>query len=625
MGDRNMNSNRKNQLFGYAGKQIRLNLSTEKISVETVDLELLKKYLGGVGYGAKLLYDELTPMIDPLSPENKLIFVTGPLTGTGAPGSGSVEVCFKSPLTGVWGEARSGGEWGPALRKAGYDFLIIEGRAAEPKYIVIDDDMIEIRSAEELKGKTSSQKEARIQNILGEEQFETVVIGPAGENLVRFACIMSGQCAFGRAGAGALMGSKNLLGIAVRGMGSVPVSRPKEFLRLCRECNRKVLSVMGKEGESIGGTPVLMLAGDKNGDIPTKNWRSNSWGKAEGFYNYFMEHNLIKADSCYRGCVLRCKRVIQVESGKWQTPPHKGSEYESLAAFTFFVLNEDMDAAVHADYLCNEYGLDTISTGGVIAFAMDCYNEDILNDEEIDGLDLRWGNADTIIKLIKKIANREGLGKLLGEGVRLAAKFIGKGSDKFAIHVKGLEGAAHDPRGAKSQAILYGTNNRGMCHMHPMEGSVYEIAKLDLGLIPYGLPSPEKNDRFSEENKAQIVKILQDYGIVPDILGICKFFIFDGLIPDDLARLLSALTGWEIDGRDLIDVGERVYDLQRKFNVREGITRKDDMLPERCLRAPEFGKYKDDGNCEIKNYEQMLTACYQARGWDQETGMPMDK
>lgn len=618
-----MNENKITSLYGYAGKQLRINLSNEKITVENIDPFIIRKFLGGVGYGAYLLYSELSPGIDPLGPDNKLVFATGPLTGTGAPGSGSVEVCFKSPLTGIWGEARSGGEWGKALRNAGYDFLIIEGKAKEPVWIIIDDKKITIKSAEELRGETTSEKSNSIDEALGKNMYKSIVIGPAGENLIKFACIMTDHFAFGRAGAGAVMGSKNLLAIAARGTGSIPVAKEKEFRTLCKEGYKRVLSVMGKDGESIGGTPILMLGGDKNGDIPTKNWRSNSWGNAEQLYSHFDSQNLIKAGSCYKGCVLRCKRIVHVASGKWKTPEHGGSEYESLASFTFFVFNNDMDAAVHADYLCNEYGMDSISTGGTIAFAMDCFEAGLLKKEDADGLDLSWGNTDAMIKLIKDIAYKKGLGKLLGEGARIAARSIGNGAEKYAIHVKGMEGAAHDSRSAKTQAVLYGTNNRGMCHMHPFEGQVYETAHLDVGLQPYGLPNPVEIDRFSEEGKAHIIKLLQDYGIIPDILGICKFYIFDGITPLDLSSILSSLTGWDINEKELLRVGERVYDLQRKFNTREGISRKDDMLPERCMQAPEFGKYANSEQCRIKNYDSMLTELYKARGWDEVTGVPL--
>ena len=609
-------------LHGYTGKLLRVDLSEDKICVEEVAPELLRKFMGGVGYAAKVLYDGIPADIDPLSSGNKLMFSTGPLTGTGAPGSGSVEVCFKSPLTAIWGEARCGGGWGGALREAGYDFLLIEGKAKKPKYIVIHDSEVAIRPAEMITGKTTSQKDKLIKQELADKKFEIAVIGPAGENLVKFANIMIGERAFGRCGAGAVMGSKNLLAIAVSGTGKIPVAKPDEFSLACKECNEKVLANTGKEGWSIDGTTGDIAGNDSLGDIPTKNWRSNSWGKGEELYDHFKSKNLVGAKPCYKGCVLRCGRIAKVASGKWKTPAHEGNEYESICAFTFFVLNDDMDAAVHADYLCNEYGLDTISVGSVIAFAMDCYERGVLSKEEVDGLDLSWGNADTMVELIKKIANRDGVGRLLAEGTRRASQKIGKGSDKLAMQVKGLEGPAHDPRSGKTLALMYGLSNRGMCHIHPLEGMAYDSGKNDFGLIPYGIPDPQTVDRWAEEGKGEIAKKLQDWGIVPDIVGICKFYIYNGVGPGELAKLMSTLTGWDIDGEELLEIGERVYNLQRMFNVREGIRKKDDMLPERCLKLPEFGKYSSVKECEIKNYGRILEECYEARGWDLKTGIP---
>ena len=612
-------------MYGYAGKLLRINLTEGKVTTEEIAPEILRKFLGGVGYGAKLLYDEMPAGIDPLGSENELVFTTGPLTGTRAPGSGFAEVCFKSPLTGIWGESKCGGEWGGSLRKAGYDFLVIEGKAKEPKYIVIYDSKVEIRPAEKLKGKTTSQKDKFIKKELKDKNFETAVIGSAGENLVRFANIMVGGRAFGRCGAGAVMGSKKLLAIAVRGTGKIPVANPEEFSLVCKKGNEKVLAITGKEGMATNGTTGDLVGCDSQGDMPTKNWRSNSWGKGEELYDHFKRNNLVGAIPCYKGCVLRCGRIAKVESGKWETPQYEGSEYESITAFTFFVLNKDMDAAVHADYLCNEYGLDTISTGAVIAFAMDCYENGIISKEEAGGLDLTWGNAETMVELIKKIASRDGIGRVLGEGTRRASREIGKGSDMLAIQVKGLEGPAHDSRSGKTLAIMYGLSNRGMCHIHPLEGMSYDSGKNDFGLLPYGLPEPQTVDRFAEAGKGKIAKKLQDWGIIPDILGICKFYIYNGLGPGELARMLSTLTGWDIDGEELLAVGERIYDLQRRFNVREGIKKTDDMLPERCLKLPEFGKYSSVEECEIRSYDSMLEECYEARGWEKETGIPKRK
>jgi len=607
--------------YGYAGKLLRIDLTEGKISTEETEPEILKKFLGGVGYAAKLLYDEVPAGIDPLSSENKLVFTTGPLTGTGAPGSGFAEVCTKSPLTGIWAEAKCGGEWGGTLKKAGYDFLVIEGKAKEPKYIVIDEGKAEIRPAEKLRGKTTSQKDKLIKEELEDEKFEIAVIGPAGEELVRFASIMAGGRSFGRCGAGAVMGSKNLLAVAVRGNGKIPVAEKERFQKAVKAGNKKVLDATDGVGMAPDGTTGDIPACDELGDIPTKNWRANSWGKGEELYHHFKSKNLVRANPCYKGCVLRCGRIARVETGKWKTPEHEGAEYESICAFTFFVLNDDMDAAVHATYLCNEYGLDTISTGAVIAFAMDCYEKGIISEEEADGLELTWGNTETMVELVRRIAGRKGIGRILGEGTRRASKKIGKGSETLAIEVKGLEGPAHDGRSGKALAIMYGVSNRGMCHIHPLEGMAYDSHKNDFGLVPYGVPSPETVDRFEEEGKGKIAKTLQDFGILPDILGMCKFYVYNGLGLPELAELMSSLTGWHIDGEELLNVGERVYNLQRMFNVREGISKKDDYLPERVRQLPQFGKYSSVTECEIKHYQRMLDEYYRARGWSLETGI----
>ncbi|MBA7692011.1 hypothetical protein ES703_100569 [subsurface metagenome] len=281
-----------------------------------------------------------------------------------------------------------------------------------------------------------------------------------------------------------------------------------------------------------------------------------------------------------------------------------------------------MDAAVHATYLCNEYGLDTISTGAVIAFAIDCHENGIISKEEADGLELTWGNIETVVELVRRIASRKGIGRILGEGTRRASQKIGKGSDLLSMDVKGLEGPAHDGRSGKALAIMYGVNNRGMCHIHPLEGMLYDSLKNDFGLIPYGVPDPKTVDRFAEEGKGTIAKTLQDFGMLPDILGICKFFAYKGLGSQELAELTSSLTGWDIDGRELLNIGERVFNLQRMFNIREGISKKDDYLPERVCKLPEFGLYSSIAECGIKDYQRMLDEYYQARGWSLETGIP---
>ncbi len=609
------------EFHGYAGRILRINLSRQNFFTEPLRVEDLKLYLGGVGIAAKLLYEEVNERVAPLSERNKLIFATGPFVSTAAPGSGSVSLCFKSPLTGIFGESRSGSDWGPVLKKAGYDFLILEGRSKRPVYIIVDEEKVEIREASELVGKSAYEKTAFLKSKLGEE-YEIASIGIAGENTVLYASVMfgDGSRAAGRTGAGAVMGAKNVIAIAVAGGGKISVSKRDEFYASCRAASKKLL-VEENMGMKTDGTTGDLGKCDEYGDWPTKNWRSNSWGKGAELYERFKTNNLVGSHGCYKGCVLFCGRVAKVESGKWRTPTHEGCEYETISAFTAFIMNDNMDAAVHASYLCNSYGLDTISTGAAVAFAMDCYESGVLSKEELDGLDMNWGNMDAAIELIHKIAHREGIGDLLADGVARASKKIGRGSEKLAVHVKGLEGAAHDPRSGKALALTYAASNIGMSHIHPIEGMAYDAYKVDFGLLPYGLRDPQKVDRFSEKGKGKDSKVLHDFGIIPDVVGMCKFYIYAGLTPDDIAEILSNLTGFDVDGHKLLRIGERVYNLQRMFNVREGIRRQDDRLPERVTSLPEFGKYSKIEESAIENQETMLDEYYKARGWDEE-GVP---
>lgn len=613
------------ELYGYAGKTLRIDLTRNKISKEQLNIDALKMFIGGVGYAAQILYKELSKGINPLGPENKLIFATGPFNGTRAPGSGRVDTCFKSPLTNIWGESSCGGKWGPTLKSAGYDFLIIEGKSDKPVYILIDDENVHIKAGQKLSGKTTTQKIKFIKREFRDEKIEIATIGLSGERLVLFSNIMIGERAAGRCGAGAVMGSKNLLAIAVKGSGKIPIANPQEFSSIVKKYNSIVLNNPGSKAFIDDGTTGDIPSCDALGDFPTKNWRSNSWGKGDELYDYFKNNNLITNRGCFPGCLMPCGRVARVKSGKWKTPEHGGSEYETISAFTAFILNEDVDAAVHASYLCNEYGIDTISMGSVIAFAMDCFENGIITVKDADGLDLRWGNTDAFIALLKKIALKEnGIGELLNEGTRRASERIGKGAKDLAMHGKGLEGPAHDPRSGKALAVTYGTANRGMCHIHPIEAMAYDCVKKDFGMLPFGIPDPKEVDRWQEKGKGRIVKILQDGGKLPDILVCCKFYMYVGLGPEHFADMLSCITGWDISGEQLMKIGERAINLQRLFNCREGITRRDDLIPARVCKIPEFGQYADIEECRINDYEGMLDEYYEERGWSKEKGIPAE-
>ncbi len=607
-------------MYGYAGKILRIDLTNSLIKKEVLKEKDAREYLGGSALAAKIMLEEMSKETDPFSAENKLIFATGPFVGTVAPGSGSINVSFKSPLTGIFADSRAGSDFGPVLKKAGYDVLIIEGKAEKPVYLLIDEDKIEFLDANEIMGLSTSEKNAYLKKKHGND-YEIACIGPAGENLVLYSVIMfDGDRAAGRSGGGAVMGSKNLYAIAVRGRKNIEIYNKDEFTKVARDLAKKLLSIPGNLGMKEDGTTGDLAKCDNAGDWPTKNWRSNSWGKGQEIYGKFKSNNLISGAPCYKGCILQCKRVVKSDSEKWKTPVHGGAEYESISAFTAFILNDDNDAAVYATYLCNEYGLDTISAGAAIAFAMDCYENGILTGKDI-GMDLKWGDMDATISLLKDITFRKGIGNLLADGVLKAAKNLGHGAEELAIHVKGLEGAAHDPRSGKALALTYAASNVGMSHIHPVEGMAYDAYKVDFGLIPYGLKDPNQVDRYDEKGKGIASKILHDYGIIPDMIGMCKFYIYAGLTPDDLALELSLLTGWNVDGKELLRIGERGYNVQRLYNVREGISRKDDYLPKRVLSKPEFGKYSNVDECTIKDFDFMLDEYYEARGWD-KNGIP---
>lgn len=613
-----------NALMGYAGNYLSINLSTLTGSSGSIDRDLARNYIGGTGIAARLLYDGQKAGLDPLSPESMVIIATGPLTLNSIPGGGSVELCFKSPHTGAWSEARAGSDFGPDLRRAGFDYLVIQGKAPRPVYAYISDGRVEFRPAEHLAGKLVSEKMELIRKEIPKGNSSIACIGPAGEHGVTYASVMFGDRAAGRTGAGTVLGSKNLLAIVVQGTGEVPIGRPEALKGLLKGYFNELRTNPVAIGFHDYGTIGDLGANDEKGDWPTRNWQSNSWGKGAELLDRFMKHNFIKPYPCYRGCTISCGRKVRVSEGKYATPEHGGAEYESISCFTAYVLNENMDAAVHATYLCNQYGIDSISAGASIAFLLECAEAGLLHDFETGGLDLSWGNAEILPVLVRMIANREGIGALLAEGVKKAAEKIGRGSEKFAIHVKGLEGPAHDPRSGKSLAVSYGTGNRGMCHIHPVEAMAWDAGKMDWGLCRYGLPDPYEVDRWAESGKGAAVALMQNGLNLPEILGTCKFFMYAGVGVDKLAAMLSCVTGHDVSAEELLAVSERVINLQRLFNVREGFSKADDMLPERVCAVPAFGKYANEPACGISDFPAMLQEYYEARGWDPVTGIPSD-
>jgi aldehyde:ferredoxin oxidoreductase len=609
---------------GYMGQILRVDLSSGGCTIETIDENKARKFVGGVGYAAEILFNELKPGIDPLGQENKIVFATSPLSDNIVPGGGSVSICFKSPLSNAWGESRSGGNFGPDLRRAGFDLVIFEGKSEKPVYLEILDGKASLKDASLLVGKDVYEKTELIEEEMPSsiKHKSVMCIGPAGENQVSFASIMCRDRAAGRSGGGAVMGSKNILAIAVAGSLKVNHANPKAFMAAVKKAVKTIRENEVRDWFNEFGTTADLAGADESGDFPTKNWRTNNWGFGTELFDHFQKENLIRPNQCYSGCPIGCGRVCQVKEGPYKTPEHEGGEYETVAAFTAFSLNKDMDAAVHCGYLCNKWGMDTISAGAMIAFAMDCYNEGILTKEETEGIDLSWGNTSALPLLVEKIAFRKGFGDILANGVRAAAEKIGNGADKLAIHVKGMEGPAHDARSSKTLGLGYGTASRGMCHIHPLEGMSYDKGKMDFGMQKYGVRDPEQVGQWDEKGKGKDTALLQRGLILPDVLTTCKFMCYAGITPDHWAEMLSGTTGWDINGEELIKVGERVLNLQRMFNVRESLGRKDDMLPERVLSMPESGDFKDEKQCIMKDYDALLDEYYEACGWDKKTGVP---
>lgn len=622
------------QLGGFTGKFLRINLSNEKITKEDLDVNIARLFLSGTGYASKILWNELKPGDNPLGPENKLILSSGLLTGTGCPGSDSLFSCFKSPLTNCWGEARCGGGMGIELKKTGFDMIIIEGKSERPVYLWISDGKAEIRSANHFWGRLVPETQEIIRNEISDPKVRILCIGPAGEKLVRFSnLIVENLRSLGRCGGGAVMGSKNLKAVVFRGNQAVKIADPEKLKELIREMtqleSQHPASGLSKTedtesgGKFRNGTSSFLPIYDELGEIPTKNALSNSWGRGHKMYNSLKTY-ITGSEGCLN-CVLKCGKRAEVKQGKWQTPSGNYPEYETMAGFGHYLLNDNVEAIIHLNHFCNCNGLDTISCSNAIAFAMECYEKGWVTKQDLDGVELTWSNMAAVKVMIEKIVNREGFGAILAEGVRNAAGKIGKNSEEAAMHVKGLELPGHDTRsedGGKAWAIQYGTANRGMCHVHPHEPVVIHACN---EIIPEEFRDIEDRENpYSEKGRGKIVKWAQDYGNVINTLGLCNFhtYLVPGSDPIRYTKVVKAVTGWEIEFKELLKIGERVSNLQRCFNVREGIRKKDDFIPKRLMNLPAFGPFSSRAETEIKDYEAMLDEYYTVRGWEIETGIP---
>ena len=590
-------------MSSYAKKILRVNLTTGSVTTEPLDAEMAKAFLGGRGLGGKMLADEIPAGIDSLSEENKIFFITGPLTATSAPTSGRYIVVTKAPLNDVIAASNSGGYWGTELKFAGYDMLIVEGKAKEPVYIYIKDDVVEIRSAAKFWGKKTMEVTDMFLEEVGDSKARVLNIGPAGENLSRIAAVMNDRYrAAGRSGVGAVMGSKKLKAIVVRGSNKVTVAEPDKFKEVVKDAVKKIREhPLTGQGLPAYGTGVLVNIINENGVFPTNNFQEGVFAGAEQISGETLaEKYLVKKDVCYR-CPIACGRYCSVDGEEGGGP-----EYETLWAFGGTCGVSDLKAVIRANNVCNELGLDTISAGATIAAAMELYQRGYLKPEDVDGPELKWGSGEAVLEWTRKMGMSEGLGAKMAMGsARLCAAF---GAPDLSMAVKKLELPAYDPRGIMGMGLSYATNNRGGCHVRG-----YMIAPEIAGM-------PEKLDRFSLEGKEVWTKIFQDLTSVIDSLGLCLFTSF-ALGAQEYADLYNAATGENLTADELLACGDRIFNNERLFNLQEGYSIKDDTLPKRLLEEP-----MPDGPAKghVHQLDKLLPKYYELRGWD-EKGVPTTK
>lgn len=597
------------EYYGYVGKIARINLTEEKISFESLDLNMASKFIGASGFAIRFLIDEIDPTIDPFSPENKLIIMTGALTGTIIPGANKFAVAAKSPLTMGYGEAHAGGFWGVELKRAGYDGLIIEGRAEKPVYIYIKDNLIEIRNAVNLWGKSTSKTDEIIKDIHKDKGIRVFSIGIGGENLVRYACIVTEERIAGRTGMGAVMGSKNLKAIAVRGSGRIGIKNYDRVRMLIKRLYPTIMSYPPSQIRALYGTNGEMPIFYEYGDVPIKNFSLGKWDGIKKISGKAIIEKMLKRHRACFNCPVHCWKEVEVEIEGMGKIVTKSPEYETATSLGSNLLIDNPEAIVYMSYLCNEYGIDTISTGVTIAWAMEAFEKGALTEEDTGGIELRWGDYNTVIKLIEMIAYRKGFGNILAEGCRLASKLIDKGSEEYAMHVKGVEVPMHDPRAFKGLGLQYATSNRGADHLYGF------FVRIEQGERMPDLKIYERVDRFKDEGKGWMVAVREDWDEIVDSMGLCKFVL---IYPGHVAGFYSLVTGISKTVRDLLKDGERIFNLKRLFNIACGIGRKDDVLPKRFLKEA-FSEGGAKG--QVVNLDKMLREYYEYRDWD-EDGKP---
>jgi aldehyde:ferredoxin oxidoreductase len=600
---------------GYTGRILRINLTNKTSKEEPLPEQLARDFIGGAGFGIKYLFDEVKPGTDALSPENKLIFAPGPFTGAGVPCSSRLAVTAKSPLTGAVGVGLTGGQFPAEMKYAGWDIIIVEGKADKPTYIAITDDNVRFRDASHCWGTRTFDCQQIIKDELRDQNVRVCCIGPTGERLCRIAAMINERRAVGRKGLGAVMGSKNLKAIAIRGTKPVHITSEDRYRK-----SRTALLKAFKESPILysefaqHGTPMVVEVTSAMGIMPARNWAATGVFVPKGLALDSQTSRKIGKEHCH-DCPVGCSQMKMARTGAYAGVLSEGPDFETVYSFGSNNGIDNIDAVIAADRLADELGLDSVSAGVTIGFAMECFEKGILTLKDTDGIDLRFGNDEAMMQVLRKMAFRDGIGDLLADGSLAAAKKIGKGTEKFAIQVKGLELAGYDVRGAKAHGLNYATAYTGADHC---KGYAFQEI--------FGVPVPYQVDRLAIEGKGRLTMWNQDIQAATcDCAPMCKFLL-DMAVPaiacQNTADLMEAITGLSLTTEDVMKVGERLTNLAKAFNIREGFTRADDTLPERLMTEPLTAGASKGQVISREDLDTMLDEYYSERGWDVKTGVP---
>ncbi|MBI4339592.1 MAG: aldehyde ferredoxin oxidoreductase family protein [Chloroflexi bacterium] len=610
---------------GLTGKILRVDLGERRVWVEEPNELFYRRYLGGAGFVGYYLLKEMKPGADALSPDNVLVFALGAMTGTPMPGASRNCIGAKSPLSGGIAKSEVGGFFGFELKRAGYDSLVVTGRASCPVYLWLHDGEVEIKDAQHLWGKTVFETQEDIEKDLGQRFVRTATIGPAGENLAAISCIITDlRNAAGRGGLGAVMGSKNLKCVAVKGRSVPQPADPEKLRDMAKYMNNNYMNIgnAGNMHELGTGAAAGMIGGNAQGNLPVRNWSDGSFENvAKITADAVRDQYRVAMEAC-PACQVRCKKVVELETESYKVDRRGGGpEYETLASFGSFLGIDDLAAICKANELCSMYSLDTISTGGTIAFAMECFEKEILTPADTGGLDLRFGNAQAMLKVIDMIAHREGIGDILADGSRKAAQRIGRGSEEYAMQVKGVEFGMHEPRLKQGLGLIYSVGAIGGDHMSGLHDTAFMQEGRGMDTVrQLGSLDPLRPDDLSAA-KVAMMKNAHTLRMFGDSLINCHF------VPWTLnqqVEMLRALTGWDYTTVEAIKLGERVATMDRAFNLREGLTSADDHLPKRFFSPTPRGALKNTAiNPDAMN--QAIHTFYGMMGWDRETGAPTDE